>query len=63
MLAFGFGFCKICLFGKEIYFSLQMANNSYLRSNFSVDKCFKFAQVLAEKCYTPFSETQNENHF
>jgi hypothetical protein len=53
----GTSICKICPFGNEIYFSLQMSNNSYLCSNISVDKCFKFAQVIAAKRYAQFMRT------
>ena len=47
MLAFGFGICKS---GRKVFiFSLQIANNSYLCSNISVDKCFKRRTSFSRK--------------
>ena len=40
--------CKICPFGKDNYFSLQMHRNSYLYLNISVENGSKTAEVNRE---------------
>jgi hypothetical protein len=50
MLAFGFGICKICPFGKEIYFSLQMAKKQLSSLvSFRQESVSNVAQVIAAK--------------